>query len=378
MKSTLIFLLVLSVFLVGCDGAPAKSDPPDDGSAAVAKGMDALAGQDVRGAIEAFRKAARVCETNFEARLQLTFAHLRLGEIDAADQAVQEALALCPESAEARLAEGQVAYLKKDYARALVAFDAVAAEKSLSASLRSDAFSSRGVVEMAKDSADAARISFLRSMRLNRRNATAWYHLGVLSRNTYRFNEAALEQFEMAARFSDPREERTKKISREIIPALRSALMAAAASKPGVAKRDPAASAKLLAEGEKLQQKKQIRAAIKKYEAAFAADPLSEGAAVKYAQLLSLNDKTTAGVDKALAAYRAAIDQRPERQANYLAAARLAYTNKRWITAAQIMDRAVAHDPENLQTLDLLIASLLKAGKSRQAEAWKAYRAEVK
>ena len=74
-------------------------------------------------------------------------------------------------------------------------------------------------------------------------------------------------------------------------------------------------AAKLLAEGEKLQQKKQIRAAIKKYEAAFNADPLSDAAAAKYAYLLSLNDKTSAGVDKALAAYRAAIDQRPERTA---------------------------------------------------------------
>ena len=44
----------------------------------------------------------------------------------------------------------------------------------------------------------------------------------------------------------------------------------------------------------------------------------------------------------------------------------------------QIMDRAVAHDPEKRATLDLLTASLLKAGKAKQAEAWKAYRAELK
>lgn len=378
MKTTTTILAIFSILLVGCDDSPKAPAPVDDGSAAVAKGMAALEVQDVRGAISAFEKAARVCETNFDARLQLTLAHIRQGEIAEAERSIQEALALCPDSAEARLASGQVAYLKKDYGRAIADFAAVASEKSLSDAIRSDAFVSRGVVEMAMDSTDAARISLLRAMRLNRRNAAAWYHLGLIFRNTYLFNEAALEQFEMAARFSDPREERAKKISRDIIPALRSALMAAAASKPGVAKRDPAASAKLLAEGEKLQQKKQIRAAIKKFEAAFAADPLSDGAAVKYAQLLALNDKTPVGVDKALAAYRAAIDQRPERQANYLAAARLAYANSRWITAVQIMDRAVAHDPENRQALDLLIASLLKAGKSRQAEAWKAYRAEVK
>ena len=53
---------------------------------------------------------------------------------------------------------------------------------------------------------------------------------------------------------------------------------------------------------------------------------------------------------KGKTAYRAAIDQRPERQNYYLAAARLAYTNQRWITAVQIMDHAVAHDPENRTT----------------------------
>lgn len=378
MKTTTAFLVILSILLAGCGGSGKGVAPADDGSAAVAKGMAELEVQNIQGAIASFRKAAQVCATNFNARLQLSLAHLRLGEIDAAEHSVQEALALDPDSAEARLAEGQVAYLKKDYTRAIAAFAAVAAAPDLSASLRSDAFASRGVVELAQNAGDAARISFLRAMRLNRRNASAWYHLGVLSRDTYRFSESALEQFEMAARFSDPREERAKKISRDIIPALRSARMAAAASKPGVAKRDPAASAKLLAEGEKLQQKKQVRAAIKKYEAAFAADPLSDVAAAKYAYLLSLNDKTSSGVDKALAAYRAAIDQRPERQNYYLAAARLAYTNQRWITAVQIMDHAISHDPENRTTLDLLIASLQKAGKGKLAELWKSYRAEVK
>ena len=337
MKITATFLVMTFIFLAGCGGSEKTPTPADDGSAAVAKGMAELQAQNVQGAIASFKKAAQACETNFNARLQLSLALLRLGEISAAELAVKEALALDPDSAEARLAEGQVAYLKKDYARAIETFAAVAAETSLPATMRSDALASRGVVELAQGAGDSARVSFLRAMRLNRRNASAWYHLGVLSRDTYRFTEAALEQFEMAARFSDPREERTKKISRDIIPALRSARMAATASKPGVAKRDPAASAKLLAEGEKLQQKKQIRAAIKKYEAAFNADPLSDAAA-----------------------------------------ARLAYTNQRWITAVQIMDHAVAHDPENRTTLDLLIASLQKAGKGKLAEIWKAYRAEVK
>ena len=72
------------------------------------------------------------------------------------------------------------------------------------------------------------------------------------------------------------------------------------------------------------------------------------------------------------------ISQRPARQANYLAAARLAYENKRWATAATFMYHAIAHDPENRQALDMLIASLQKSGKAKQAEGWKAYRTDVR
>ncbi|MGN0846638.1 MAG: tetratricopeptide repeat protein [Kiritimatiellia bacterium] len=377
-STTIALFSLLLTLIIGCGNeTPTSAAAPDDGSGAVAKGMAALEVQDVRGAIAEFQKAASVCGTNFEARVQLALAHLRLGEVREAETAIVAAREICPESAEARLIDGQVAYLKKDYARALGDFAAVAGEKSLSATLRSEALAARGVVEMAQGENELARISLLRAMRLNRRNAAAWYHLGVLSRNSG-FNEAALEQFDMAARFSDPREARTKRLSRDVIPALRGAIQKAAASKPGVAKRDPGAAAKLLGEGEALQKKKMIRAAIKKYEAAFAADPLSDVAAVKYAYLLALNDKSAAAVDKALAAYRAASEQRPERQSNYLAAARLAYANGRWATAAKIMNRAVAHDPENRQTLDLLIAALQKAGKGKLAEAWTAYRADVK
>ena len=38
----------------------------------------------------------------------------------------------------------------------------------------------------------------------------------------------------------------------------------------------------------------------------------------------------------------------------------------------------IAPDPEKRAAPDLLIASLLRAGKAKQAEAWKAYRAELK
>ena len=93
---------------------------------------------------------------------------------------------------------------------------------------------------------------------------------------------------------------------------------------------------------------------------------------------MALNDKSARGVDKALAAYRTAIDQRPALQDNYYEAARLAYANKRWATAVAILNRALAHDPENVKALDLFIAAMRKAGKSRQAAAWESYRRDIR
>ena len=89
--------------------------------------------------------------------------------------------------------------------------------------IRSQALAARAVMEIAANMFDRARLTLWRAVRLDRRNAAAWYHLGHLSRDTYRFEDAALEQFEMASRLmKDPA--RAKAIARDTIPALRETL----------------------------------------------------------------------------------------------------------------------------------------------------------
>ena len=355
-KKRFLFLLPMAacaVMLAGCDEK--KEEPKPETSA----------------------QPVEVVQESGEECLQRAIDKLSADEIDAADAAVKKALELLPDSAEALLVDGQVAYRKGDLERAMKAFNAVASEKSLSEALRAEALVARAVAEIKQGNFDTARLTLFRALHLNRRNAAVWYHLGLLSRNNYHFYEVAVEQFEMAARLSDPKDERIKKISQEL-RAARAAVTAAAAANPNAEKRDAGAAARLLGEAEALRKKRMIRAAIKKYEAAFAADPFSYPAARETAYLLSLNDKTSAGVDKALLAYRAAIDQRPAVQDNYYAAAQLAYANQRWATTVSILDRAIAHDPENIKTLDLFIAALQKAGRGKQSEAWKAYRQELK
>lgn len=377
--------VLLLALLAGCGDQSKPSASPtapkrvDDGSADVAKGLEALAQQDPTAAVAAFTTASLKCETNFEAHVHLAMVRNQLGDVNGAAEAAAKALELRPDSAEARLVDGQAAYLKKDYRRALEDFTAVTSDKSLPAAIRSEAWSARGVVEMAQEIPESARISFLRAMLLNRRNASAWYHLGVLSRDVYRIPESAHEQFQMAGRLLDARDPRAKKISRDILPSVRKTLNAAnSAGKADLSKRDPAAATKLLADAKSMRSRKMVTMATKKIEEAFAADPLSGPVALEYARIKTIRAKTPADVDKILDAYGVAINHNPAAQAVYLEAAQLAYKHGRWSTTVAIMDRAVAHDPENRQTLDLLVAALQKAGKSKQAEAWKSFRADLR
>ena len=136
---------------------------------------------------------------------------------------------------------------------------------------------------------------------------------------------------------------------RKVIPDLRAAIQRAAAEIPGVATRNPETAAKLLAEAQAREETKRLPQAKKKYAAAI----------------------------EALLAYRAVIDQRTAVQKNSLEAARLAYANRRWATAVRIMDRAVAHDPQNKESIDVLIGALMKAGNDKLAKAWGEYRKDL-
>ena len=359
----------------------------DDGARDLARGREALAAHDLQAAAQAFGECMRKNATNFEARISLALVGLELGEPRLADTAAKEAVALDPTSAEARLVEGQTAYLAKDYARAKASFSAVADARELSKPMRAQALASRAVAELAANETDAARLSLLRALRLDFRCAPAWYHLGILSRGTYHFLAAAKDQFEMACRL-DPNSPRTRETLRTIIPSLREALARVATDKPGVAKRQPELAAKLIAEGTAAQKKKpsDLKTAVQRFEKAHAADPLSWEAAWNYAQTLPASeaakkagDKTklqaTTVIDRTLDAYRAALDVKPASRETCMAAARFALQNRRAPAACDFLSHALAHFPDAKPVLELYIEALGKLGTADGAKRARMYRA---
>ena len=367
MRKNAFAVLALAV-LAGCG--------PDDGAVDFEKGETAYAARDLRTAASCFNVAAEKNATNFVARMKLALVNLELGDLPEAKTAVEAALALDPVSAEAKMLDGQIAYLARDYARAKRNFDEVAAAKSLPAEIRSQALAARAVMEIAANMFDRARLTLWRAVRLDRRNAAAWYHLGHLSRDTYRFEDAALEQFEMAGRLmKDPA--RAKAIARDTIPALRESLRAKFAMKPGAAKRDPGAAAKLVAEAEVLAKKKETKKAAAKYAEAYAKDPLSYAAAWNHAKALIASAKTDDDVMKSLVAFQDAIDQRPNSQETYRTAARAALSRNKPMRAEKFLSQALAHDPENKVTLEIYVQSLRRLGKSVEAKLYDAYLKEL-
>ena len=370
-KKAILPLACLAAVIAGCN------ETPNDGSADFAKGKAAYDARDLKTAVRHLTASVQACATNFEACVTLALANLALGDVDGADRAIKAARKISPDSAEALLADAEVGWLAKDFARAKSGYSAVANAKHLSANLRSQALSSRAVVELADNEFDQARISLWRAMKLNPRNPSAWYHLGVLSRDTWKFDDAALQQFTAASNFFDPSSDRLRDVLRNVIPALRDAAARAGAAKPGVTARNPGAAAKLIGEGEELVAKKQTTKALKKFAAAYEADRLSFPAAYNYAKLLAATEKTSAGVDKTLQVFAAALDAKPISQEAGLAAARYAMYNKRWATAAKMLNRSLAYYPESKPMLRLYIDALQKTGDAKTAALYQSWLKEL-
>ena len=113
-----IFAALAFAVLAGC--------APDNGVADYEKGEVAYAARDLPAAAFCYNAAAAKNPTNFMARIKLALVKMDLGEIDAARTAIASAIEIDPDSAEARLIEGNIAYLAKDYQCAKNSFSGIA------------------------------------------------------------------------------------------------------------------------------------------------------------------------------------------------------------------------------------------------------------
>ena len=350
---------------------------PSDGARELDLGRKAYEAHDLKKAEKLFEECARLAPGNADALLYLARIKLEADDVAAARAWIDKAAAEAGDDVDTKLVSAEVAWREKDYKRAAEAFASVANDASLAPELRAQGWNGVGVVESANNRHHLARIAFLRAIRLNRREAAAWYHLGLVYRDAFGYYEASLEQFEIFVRLEASASPRVQKVMRTVIPALKEQIAREAANRPGASKRDSAACATMIAKAE-AAMKGSPRNARDAYQAALAADPLSYPAALGLAKAWANTDSTKAGQTKAFENYKLACTLRPGAISTFLAAGTLAARLGYHAQAAEIFTRAVAASPTSISAIDGLIRAFQRSGgHAADARAYQLYRESI-
>ena len=358
---------VLAAAILGCG--------PRDGSKEFEQGKAAYELRDLKKAETLFARSAALAPQDADRLLYLARTELELGELAKAQEAIGRAAENSDGETDVVLLKSQIAWHAKDYAGASSGFSETANDSKLGASVRAQAWAGLGVVEMTCDNHHLARVAFLRALRLDRRNAAAWYHLGLLYRDGFGYLEAALEQFEIFIRLEEEASPRVQKVQRTIIPALKDQIARAATEHEGASNRNSAVCATEIAKAEELWKKGKYKDARDRYVQALKSDMLSYPAALGLARAWEKTDATRSGQERALDCYRIACTVRPSAVSTFLVAGSMAAKLGLTLQTVEIYSRAVAANPASLEAIDGLIRALRKSGgKAKVAEAYQQYR----
>ena len=363
--------LAAALFFAGCG--------PSDGLKELAKAEEFFKLKDLKKAEKKVGEALECNEENLDALVLLTRIKLRLGELPDADKAIKKALALMPNEPDLRLLDAQTAYYLHDNERAIKDYQLVREAKTSDGALRSRALVGLGVMMMVENDFPGARCAFLEAIREDRRNASAYYHLGHCYREAYfDYKEAALEQYEIYVRLETEDAERVRKTQRTIIAELKDALQRQAAEMPGAAKRDSAASAAALLKAENLLKAKRKnfeKLAREEYQKAYNADILSYPAAIGLARQWEKTEPSLEGRKKTLKLYKQACKLNPGAIKELLHTGDLATALNQPVIAAEAYSRAMAASPRSTTAIDGLIRALRKCGGKENEKAARTYQA---
>ena len=369
-------VLVMFAALAGLFCGCSKSD----GTSEYEDGKNAFEVREMKKAERLLVKSIELAPDSVNAMIMLARVYIELGQIAEAGKIMDKASALDGESFDVKLLTAQVAWHLRDYDRSSRLFASVANDAKLDASVRSLGYSGCGVVEMTRSEHDLARILFFRAIRMDRRNASAWYHLGLLYRDGFGYNEAALEQFNIFVRLEKIADQRVQRVQRMYIPELQEAIARSAADRPGASKRNSAASASEIAKAEAAMKRRNFKTARLSYEAALKLDALSYPAALGLANCYEKSDASKSGQQKAFENYKLACQLRPSAVSTFLTAGALAMRLGYYAQAVTIYSRALAANPSKIDAIDGLIRALRKTGvkeKMKIASAYQNYRDSI-
>jgi len=352
---------------------------PGDGSAEFLGGKAAFDAGDNKKAGKLFAKCVELAPDNVDALVYLARIKLAVGELPEAGAWIAKAEELVSGDVDVKLLSAQIAWHLKDYEKAASLYSSVADDASLDASLRAEGCTGLGIVEMARGEAHLARVAFLRAIRIDRKKASAWYHLGLLYREApFGYLEAALEQLEIFVRLDENASPRVQKTLRVLIPGLKESIARAAAERPGAAQRNSAQCSTAISKAEAAVKKGAWKTARQCYQEALDADALSYPAALGLAKALLKVDASKTGQSKAFEMYKLACSLRPGAVKTFIEAGEFATKIGMHGQAVEIYSRAVAANPGSIPAIDGLIKALRKVGgRQKEASAYQRYRDSV-
>ena len=366
-RSYALSAAALALAVAGCG--------PKDGVKEYEAGRAAYEARSCEKAERLFAKSLVYAPENVDALVMLASVQRDLGKMSEAAETIAKAEALSPGSVDVALLDAEIAFHLSDYARSAKLFRDVADDAEATPEARSLGWTGLGIVEMTSEHRDLARIAFLRAIRLDRRNPSARYHLGLLYRgDSFGYLDAALEQFEIFVRLGEKADPRAVHAQRVIIPGIKEDIARRAASRKGADRRDSAASATALAKAAAAMKKGNYKPARSEYEAAYRADVLSYPAALGLAKVWEKIDTTTAGRQRTLDWYKEACSLKPGAISTFLAAGELAAKMRQHATAVELYSRAVAANPSDISAIDGLIRALRRTGSGDIANAYQRYR----
>ena len=285
-------------------------------------------------------------------------------------------LAMAAEDVDVRLLKAQVDFHGRDVDSAAKLYRGIANDESLDRRLRSEGWAGLGVIDRYNNARDAARLDLLRALRMDGKNASAWYNLGCVYRDSFGFVSAACDCFETFVRLETNDLERVSKVQRTFIRDLREDRAAEILEIPGARTVNAAACSTALQAAETAVKKGTFKTAKLRYEDAIKADPTSFKAALGLAKMTLKCDATEAGKKKALEYYGQACRLGPSSVSTFIAAGDLAYSlgNTHVLRAIEYYSRAMAADPTNTTAIDGLIRSLRKNKQKQTSDDYQRYR----
>ena len=370
-------LLSLCAGLAGC--------APKDGSRERTAADAARAAGDNRKAAGLYAASLVLAPDNVDALVNGARANLALGAKDEAARLIANARVLAPADADVLQVSAHVAYATGDRKLAQKCFALLADGASYTKQVRSLGWTGLGVLAMAEArdaragvARDKARICFFRAIRLDGRNASAYYHLGLLYRDYYDYKELAREQFDIFVRLETKAGalagKRVQNVRRNILPELHEALNAALASRAGMAGRDADACAAALQKAAAAWKRGHFKTAKLRYADALKADPLSYPAALGLARTWAKVDLRKAGQAESYTYYRRACELNASAFKTFLEAGEMALKTGHYSAAVEIYSRALAIRPADKSAADGLIRAARKAGQAKVAAVYQGYR----